>query len=98
VTEEAGVGNEDSDEEVEDQGSGPSGNVVRAESKVGVLLVRLDGLGSQEKEDPDAVDVISEGWGNKVLCVLPGALDSSVGSEDEALNQGVASTREKTEC
>ena len=98
MTKEAGVGYKDSDEEVEDQGSGPSGNVVRAESEVGVLLVRLDGLGSQEKEYPDTADGISEGRGSGIPSVLPCALDGGVGSEDEAFDQGVASSREKTEC
>jgi hypothetical protein len=59
VTKEACIGDENSDEEVEDQGSGPSGNVVGTESEVRVLLVRLDGFGSQEKEDPDARDRFS---------------------------------------
>lgn len=61
MTKEAGVGYEDGDEEVEDQGSGPGRDVVRAESKVRVLLIRLDGLGSQEKEDPDTADGVSKG-------------------------------------
>ena len=78
MTKEAGVGDENSDEEVEDQGSGPGGNVVGTESEIRVLLVRLDGFGSQEKEDPDAADVISEGRGSEILYVLPGALNSSV--------------------
>lgn len=56
VTEEAGVGNENGDEEIDDQGSGPSGNVVRTEGEVGVLFVRLDRFGSQEQEDPNAAD------------------------------------------
>jgi len=98
VTKEAGVGYKDSDEEVEDQGSSPSGNVVRAESEVGVLLVRLDGLGSQEKEDPDTANGISKGRGSETLSVLPCALDGGVGSEDEAFNQSITSSREKTEC
>lgn len=59
MAEEAGVGDKDGDEEVKDQGSGPSGNVVRTEGEVGVLFVRLDGFGSQEKEDPDAADHVS---------------------------------------
>jgi hypothetical protein len=78
VTKEAGVGYEDRDEEVENQGSGPSRNVVRTEGEVRVLLVRLDGLGSQEKEDPDTADGISEGRGSKTLSVLPCALNGSV--------------------
>ena len=78
MTKEAGVGDQNSDEEVENQGSGPSGNVVRAESEIGVLLVRLDGLGSQEKEDPDTADEVSEGRGSGKLSILPCALDSSV--------------------
>ena len=98
MTKEAGVGDEDGNEEVEDQGSGPSGNVVRAESKVWVLLVRLDGLGGQEKEDPDTADKISGSQGSEIANVLPCALNSSIGSEDEALNQGVASSGEKTKC
>lgn len=98
MTQEAGVGDENSDEQIENQGSGPSGNVVRAESKVGVLLVRLDGLGSQEEEDPDTADRVSEGRGGEALSGLPCALNSSVGSEDEAFNQCVTSSREQTEC
>lgn len=98
MTKEAGVGYEDGDEEIENQGSGPSRDVVRAESKVRVLFICLDGLGSQEKEDPDTAEGISEGRGGGTWSVLPGALNGSVGPEDEALNQGVASTREETEC
>ncbi|KAG9526727.1 hypothetical protein KCV07_g6, partial [Aureobasidium melanogenum] len=41
VAEEAGVGDENGDEEVDDQGSGPSGNVVRTEGKVGVLFTQM---------------------------------------------------------
>jgi hypothetical protein len=78
VTKKAGVGDEDSDEEVEDQGSGPSGDVVGTQSEIGVLLVRLDGFGSQEKEDPDTRDRISTGRYSETLCVLPCALNSSV--------------------
>lgn len=78
MTKEAGVGDENSDKEVENQGGGPSGNVVGTESEVGVLLVRLDGLGSQEKEDPDTRDRISIGRGSETSCVLPCALNSSV--------------------
>lgn len=98
MTKEAGVGDQDSDEEVEYQRRGPGGNVVGTEGEVWVLLVRLDGFGSQEEEYPDTADGVSEGQGGSLLNVLPCALHSSVGSEDEAFNQGVTSTREKTEC
>lgn len=57
VSKEASIGDQNGYEEVEDQGNGPGRDVVRTKSKVRVLLERLDGLGSQEKEDPDAVAV-----------------------------------------
>ena len=78
MTKEAGVGDENSDEEVEDQGSGPGGNVVGTESEIRVLLVRLDGFGSQEKEDPDTRDSVSIGRYSESPSVLPCALNSSV--------------------
>lgn len=53
VSKEAGIGDQNGYKEVEDQGNGPGRDVVRTKSKVRVLLERLDGLGSQEKEDPD---------------------------------------------
>ena len=60
VSKEAGIGDQNGYEEVEDQGNGPGRDVVRTKSKVRVLLERLDGLGSQEKEDPDAVAVLEK--------------------------------------
>lgn len=55
MTQEAGIGDNDGNEEVENQRSCPGRDTIGSNSEVGVCAPGLDGFGSQEKKDPDAV-------------------------------------------
>lgn len=58
MAQKAGVGDYEGDEQVEDQRSCPSWDTVGSDGKVRISSPSLDRLGSQEKKDPNAAQVL----------------------------------------